>query len=143
MSQTQSQYITTVIANPPGGPVRTIGTFSSFSGGGVTTEIVADRGPLDRFPDKAGAEQDIADITVSRRVDTARDTAELEDYLVSLVGVRKAFTVQRKPVVNRAPFGKGTTWICTLNAVNPTDSDNNSAGEATSLELVFSPSGRS
>lgn len=143
MPQTQSQYITTVVANPPGGTVRTIGTFTTFSGGGVTAEVVPDRGPLDDYPTQAGAERAIAEITVGRRVDTARDTAELEDYLASLVGTTNAFTIQRKPVVKKNPFGKGTTWVATLTAMNPTDSDNNSTGDATSLELVFAPSRRS
>jgi hypothetical protein len=138
MSQTQSQYIVSVIAAG-----RPIGTFTSFSGGGVTGETVPDRGPLDEFPTQSGGEKTLAEITVGRRVDPSRDTDELGDYLDSLVMVTDAITIQRKQVVNRNPFGKGSTWVGTLTAVNPTDSDNNSASEATNLELVVSPSRKS
>lgn len=143
MSQTQSQYIVTLTANPPGGQPRSLGTWTEFSGGGLTAEVVPDRGPLDDTPQQSGAERTIAEVTLGRRVDASRDTDELDIYLDSLVGVTNALTVQRKKVVNKNPFGAGRTWVGTLTANNPPDSDNNSTGDAATHQLTVAPSRKS
>lgn len=136
MPQTQSRYLTTVIV---GG--RDIGAFATYSGGGVAAEVVLDRAPGAEFPTASGADKTIAEITVTRPVEILRDTAELEAYLDRYVGMTDAVTVGRKPYdADGNPYGPGRTRIGTLTAVNPTDSDVNSQGERTSLELVIQPS---
>jgi hypothetical protein len=138
MPQTQSNYITSVII---GG--RDVGWFTSFSGGGVSGETVPDRAPGQEYPTQSGGDKTLDPITLGRAVDPARDTDELEDFFASMVQSTDQVTIQRKKLINKVPFGKGTTWIGTLTAVNPTDSDNNSASERTNFEIVVAPSRRS
>lgn len=136
MPHMQSKYLTSVV-----GPGRDIGWFATFAGGEVAAESAPDRSPGQKYTNKGTGDPDISDVTVSRRVQRARDTAELRRWLRRRIGVEKAFTVAQKELdADGVPVADGDTYECTLLAVNPPETDINNGGEYAVLTLVFAPS---
>lgn len=134
--QLQSRYTTTVIA---GG--RNLGAFATFAGGEVQSDTVPDRSPGVEYPEAAGGEKTISDVTVTRRIKLGRDTPELRRYLRGLVGVTNAMVVaQRENDANGNPLATGDTYTGTLSTMTPAESDLNSTGEPSILSLTIAPS---
>lgn len=136
MPQMQSKYRTEVV-----GPGRNIGWFGTFSGGQVAAESAPDKAPGQKFPSKGAGDPDISDITVSRRVQRGRDTAELRRWLRNRISIEKAFTVAQKELDSDGnAIDDGDTYECTLLAVNPPETDINAGNEYATLTLVFAAS---
>lgn len=135
--QLQSRFLTTLVVAG-----RPVGTFQTFTGGGVGGEAAPSRVPGAEFSRQPAGEKELRPITISRDFDPAVDTDELLAFVRQQVMVEDAATVSRKPLdKNRAPFGKGRTWVGLITDVNEPESDVNTTNSKAVLQITIQPSG--
>jgi len=135
MPQSQTRYLVTWIA----GGQQVPGNWA-LSGGKVLSEAIMDRAPTDVFPNASGGDKTIEQVTLKARVDVTKLTDSERTRINGLVGVENAHTVNRRPLVNGVPFGKGRTWTGTMTQGLEEESDPNADNEPAEVEAIIQPS---